>query len=110
MKCSTASSPPPIIMLNGQTINFTSPNSSKMELALLHKQASHTAARARCYLWVCTPKLCSLLCFFTPLAARVHRLTRGEQQGNPGQHRHDVASSLQKTKRSLEATDASGRP
>jgi len=46
----------------------------------------------------------------TPLAARVHRLTCGEQQGNPGQHSDDAASTLRKTKRSLEATDASGRP
>ena len=46
----------------------------------------------------------------TPLAARVHRLTCGEQQGNPGQHSNDGTPALRKTKRSLEATDASGRP
>jgi hypothetical protein len=44
------------------------------------------------------------------LAARVHRLTCGGQQGNPGQHSNDGAPALRKTKRSLEATDASGRP
>jgi hypothetical protein len=46
----------------------------------------------------------------TPLTARLHWLTCGEQQGNPGQHSNDMAPALRKTKRSLEATDASGRP
>jgi hypothetical protein len=81
--------------------SFTLPSSYKTELVLLHKQALRAAERVRCYLFVVV---------LTPLAARVHQLTRGEQQGNPGQHSNDVAPSLRKTKRSLEATDASGRP
>jgi hypothetical protein len=111
---STASSLRPTAVSSGRAAHHSSstPLSSqgdlKTELLPLRRRVSRAAERVRCYLWVCTPTP-FVDAPATPLAASDHRLTCGEQQGNPGQHGNDAARWLRKTKWSLEATDVSAR-